>query len=71
MSSGTNRGRSAEVLRFRRLLRQAVADYVGSEGCRCCEGADHSEHQERLARLLGVPRYADGSGYNFRRFESR
>ena len=51
-------------------LLRAVADYIGSEGCSCCRGDDHDVHQERLAKLLGVPKYRDGSGYDFSRFKT-
>lgn len=52
-------------------IRQAVADYMGSEGCSCCCDIDkHDAHKERLALLLGVPQYSDASGYNFYRFRS-
>ena len=55
----------------RNALRQAVADYMRSEGCSCCRDvADHEQHAARLAALLKVPRYKDGSGYDFGRFES-
>lgn len=50
-------------------IRNAVADYMRSEGCSCCR--DHEGHErnaERLALLLDVPRYADGSGYDFSKF---
>lgn len=46
-------------------LRAAVANYVESEGCSCCEGADHEKHKTTLAKLLGVRKYKDGSGFNF------
>ena len=46
-------------------VRKAVADYIGSEGCACCEGSDHKKHQDKLGELLGVPLYDDGSGYDF------
>lgn len=52
-------------------LRRAVADYIGSEGCSCCEGHDHKEHAARLAKLLRVPRYDDGSGYDFPSFRTK
>jgi len=56
---------------FRQELRRAVADYIGSEGCSCCRDSKaHDEHKAKLARLLRVPKYGDGSGYNFGRFES-
>lgn len=40
---------------FKERLRVAVANYIGSEGCWCCEGDDHDDHGEELARLLDVP----------------
>jgi hypothetical protein len=52
-------------------LRRAVADYMWTEGCGCCES--HPEHQEaaaKLAALLEVPPYKDKSGYDFQRFRS-
>lgn len=53
-------------------IRQAVADYMASEGCGCCSNAEkHDKHRARLARLLDVPEYTDGSGYDFARFRSR
>lgn len=38
----------------RQKLRQAVADYMYSEGCSCCRSSDHDEHRARLAKLLGI-----------------
>jgi hypothetical protein len=56
--------------KLRAELRRAVADYIGSEGCDCCEGPDHrGAHLDRLAKLLDVPPYADGSGWDFGQFE--
>ena len=49
-------------------IRRAVAQYIASEGCSCCRGKDHDKDAERLAKLLGVPPYDDGSGYDFYRF---
>jgi hypothetical protein len=51
-------------------IRRAVADYMRSEGCSCCRGADHGEHEAKLGELLDVPKYADGSGYDFAQFRS-
>ena len=53
-------------------LRKAVADYMSSEGCSCCQDVDaHKEHEKRLAELLSIPPYDDGSGYNFPLFRSQ
>jgi len=53
-------------------LRQAVADYMRSEGCSCCRDDDkHDEAKARLAALLNVPKYSDGSGYDFYQFCSK
>lgn len=51
-------------------IRRAFADYLQSEGCGCCQGHDHTKHLEQIARLLGVPKYSDGSGYNFTTFRT-
>jgi hypothetical protein len=52
-------------------LRRAVADYMASEGCSCCrDNQAHDRHTAELARLLNVPKYEDGSGYNFAHFKS-
>lgn len=56
---------------LRRALRAAVADYMYSEGCSCCQNVDaHVEHKKELAKLLRVPKYPDGSGYDFNKFRS-
>jgi len=46
-------------------IRRAVAEYLYSEGCGCCSADNHSENGERLAVLLGVKKYEDGSGYDW------
>ena len=52
-------------------LRRAVADYMDSEGCSCCRDIPaHEIHTKRLAELLDVPIYKDGSGYDFYKFRS-
>ena len=53
-------------------LRNAIADYVCSEGCTCCQDIEaHTKAKERIAKLLRVPKYKDGSGYNFRSFRTK
>ena len=53
-------------------IRRAVADYMWTEGCGCCcDIRDHRKHEEQLAKLLHVPEYDDGSGYDFPRFRTR
>ena len=52
-------------------IRQALADYMASEGCSCCQNIDnHLEAKRVLAKLLSVPMYSDKSGYNFSRFKT-
>ncbi len=54
-----------------KLVRQALADYVQSEGCSCCQDREgHALAAKQLAELLDVPLYADGSGYDFTKFRS-
>lgn len=65
----TQRGRKTVPLTD---VRRLVADYIGSEGCSCCEDASHKEeHLPALAKALGVPMYHDKSGYNFPRFKTK
>ena len=52
-------------------IREAIADYMASEGCCCCRDMDkHDEAKTRLAKLLRVPKYHDDSGYDFAKFRS-
>ena len=52
-------------------IRQALADYMRSEGCSCCRDNErHEANAKRLAKLLRVPKYKDGSGYDFTRFST-
>jgi hypothetical protein len=52
-------------------IRIAVADYIRSEGCGCCSDRDgHKEAGDRLGKLLKIPKYKDGSGYDFSKFET-
>lgn len=54
-----------------REIRRALADYIASEGCSCCQNRDaHNEAAARLAKLLRVPKYEDASGFNFYKFRS-
>lgn len=53
-------------------IRKAVADYIWSEGCDCCTDVKaHREHEKRLAELLSIPTYSDGSGYDFGKFRAK
>ena len=53
-------------------IRQAVADYMRSEGCSCCRDIEaHEQHKAQLAKLLHVPKYESGLGYDFARFQSK
>lgn len=52
-------------------IRRAVADYMDSEGCSCCRNQEmHKVNKARLAKLLNVPKYDDGSGFQFSKFNS-
>lgn len=50
-------------------IRRALANYMRSEGCSCCRADDHPKHAAELGKLLKVPMYGDGSGYDFGRFQ--
>jgi hypothetical protein len=52
-------------------VRNAIADYMQAEGCSCCRNTDDWEKAKaRIAELLGVPKYSDGSGYDFSKFRT-
>lgn len=56
---------------LRAKLRTALADYMLSEGCSCCQGSQHHDHANVLGKLLNVKRYDDGSGYDFYRYATK
>ncbi len=57
---------------LKKQLREAVANYMSSEGCSCCRDVDgHKQHEEKLAKLLGVKKYSDGSGYDFSKHKTK
>lgn len=56
---------------FRKKLREAIANYMQSEGCTCCQDDSHKQHEEAIAKLLGVRKYPDGSGYNFQKYRTK
>ena len=52
-------------------IRSAIANYMRSEGCGCCEDRDgHRAHKAIIAKMLKVPMYSDKSGYDFGKFET-
>lgn len=58
------------LLSERKKIRTAVANYMQSEGCGCCSDDEmHYLHKVTLATLLKVPKYSDGSGYDFSKFK--
>lgn len=53
-------------------IRRAVANYMYSEGCSCCQDTDaHTKHEKKLAELLEVEPYDDNSGYNFSKYRTK
>ena len=53
-------------------VRQAVADYMRTEGCSCCRDYEgHKINEARLGKLLKVKKYDDGSGYDFSKYRSK
>lgn len=54
----------------RDAIRQALADYVCSEGCSCCQDRDaHEKARERLAKLLGIRKKDDW--YDLSKYRSK
>lgn len=53
-------------------VRTAFADYVKTEGCGCCEdGEGHNAAMEKIAPLLEIEKYEDGSGYDTYKYGSK
>jgi hypothetical protein len=53
-------------------IRAAVANYIQSEGCACCQDVEgHKKAAEVLAKLLEVEPYDDGSGYDFYKYVTK
>lgn len=52
-------------------IRNALANYMSSEGCSCCRGNDYDKNREILAKLLNVEKYDDNSGYNFNKYSTQ
>lgn len=60
-----------EIKEFKKEIRQAIADYVRSEGCGCCGDTNaHEEHKTRIAKMLNVKMYSDKSGYDFSKYRT-
>lgn len=63
--------REERLRRFRDQIRQAVANYMQSECCTCCQNVGAGEdNKTTLALLLNVPMYEDRSGWDFSKFKS-
>lgn len=62
---------SKELQDFKNKIKEAIANYMQSEGCSCCENIDdHKEHKIRIAKMLNVKKYTDGSGYDFSKYRT-
>lgn len=67
--SKLNQVMDKELLKFRKEVRAAVANYMQSEGCSCCRDIEaHIKNEKVLAKLLNVPMYDDKSGYDFNKY---
>lgn len=57
---------------FKKKMREAIANYMQSEGCSCCRDCEaHAENTEAIAKLLNVKKYDDGSGYDFGKYRTK
>ena len=62
----------SEIAKFKKEIRIAISDYMRAEGCSCCRNIDdHAEAKKRIARLLRVRKYPDGSGYDFTKYQTK
>lgn len=63
--------KNKELIEFKKQMREAVANYMRSEGCTCCQDYEaHKRHTEVLGKLLNVPKYSDGSGRDFSKYKT-
>lgn len=65
-----------ELIKFRREVRRALADYMQAEGCSCCRNQEaHTKAANELGKLLKVPKYKDTEGclcdHDFSKFRSK
>lgn len=64
--------KNKEIQEFKKKVREAVANYMSSEGCSCCRDVDaHKINAEVLGILLNVEKYKDGSGRNFNKYKTQ
>ena len=58
----------AETQRLKNVyaeIRNTAAHYMVSQGCGCCEGAEHGDYEDALCELLEFPRHKDDSGFDY------
>ena len=67
MQDKIDREKEREELKdFKKQVREAIAEYMATEGCSCCRDVEgHDKNKEVLAKMLNVKKYSDGSGYDF------
>lgn len=58
--------------KFQLEVRTAFADYASAQGCDCCRNVEGQEEALKiLAKLLQIPKFKDGSGYDYWRFATK
>lgn len=62
-----------ELSEFKKQVREAVANYMRSEGCSCCRDYEaHKEHTKVLAKLLGVKAHPEQDDFfDFSKYTSK
>jgi hypothetical protein len=60
-----------ELAEFKKKVREALANYMYSEGCSCCQRSDHEIHATELGKLLHMRKFPDKSGYDFSQYRSK
>lgn len=60
-----------EMKAYRKKLREAVAQYMASEGCACCEGDSHIDDAKELAELIGMSLHKDKSGVDWLKYRPK
>ena len=61
-----------ELQKFKKEVRRALADYIASEGCSCCQDTEaHKKAMNRLGEILSMKKYDDDSGYDYSKYKTK
>jgi len=57
---------------FKKVIREALANYMRSEGCSCCQDWDeHAKNKKELGELLDCGKYDGEDEYDFYQYATK